>query len=73
MQGAARVLCAAVSAIITGVDEDLSVALVKIADQLETILTRLDAIEQKVGYEQHKDQASAEIQQRYGIPTTGEA
>ena len=57
----------------TGVDEDLSVALVKIAHQLETILRRLDGIEQKVGYEERKDRASAEVEQRYGIPTTGEA
>jgi hypothetical protein len=54
-------------------DEDLSLALTKIAEQLETILKRLDVIEQKVGDEQRKDRASAEVEERYGIPTSGEA
>ena len=65
--------CAAVSAIIGVVDDDLSVALAKITEQLATILKRLDVIEQKVGYEQRKDRASSEVEERYGIPTRGEA
>jgi hypothetical protein len=62
-----------VSATVDVVDDDLSLALAKIAKQLDTIVERLDAVEQKVGYEQRKDKASAEVEQRYGIPTSGEA
>jgi hypothetical protein len=73
MQFAEACACAAVSAIIGVVDDDLSVALAKITEQLATILKRLDVIEQKVGYEQRKDRASSEVEERYGIPTRGEA
>jgi len=58
---------------ISVVDEDLSIALAKIADQLEMILKRLDVIEQTSGYEQRKDRTSAEVGERFGIPTSGEA
>jgi len=58
--------------IISLVDEDLSQALAKIGEQLDTVLRRLDAIEQQVGFEQRKDETSSAVQQQYGIPSTGE-
>jgi hypothetical protein len=52
-------------------DQELMDALDEIRRQLVEINRRLDAIDERAGYQQRADRESAEIQEQYGIPTRG--